>query len=94
MEGRKQQQKNGILQGLNGAREDDLVIVSDVDEIPRAVVVKQLRLCSGFTLPVELHMAAYMYDFACPQKSLWLPRSRRAKVAVHVKTNKQKHKYR
>ena len=59
------------------------MIVSDVDEIPRAVVVKQLSLCEGYTLPVELHMAQYMYDFACPEQVLWWADSRRAKVYLH-----------
>eukprot|EP00048_Salpingoeca_helianthica_P018579 m.242433 g.242433 ORF g.242433 m.242433 type:complete len:345 (+) comp25678_c0_seq1:37-1071(+) len=78
---RREQQKNGLFEGLRGAAEHDLVIVSDVDEIPRAAVVRQLRMCEGYTLPVELHMTHFMYDFACPEQRLWFAAAtRRAKI--------------
>ncbi len=67
---------------MKDARPEDLVIVADVDEIPRSVVIKQLRICAGYTFPVELHMASYMYDFACPLRTAWFQKSRRAKVAL------------
>ena len=77
----KLQQQNGILEGLAQAQPDDLVIVSDVDEIPRAIVIRQLRMCGGYNFPVELQMASYMYDFACPQRALLFGKSqRKAKV--------------
>ncbi|ACJ01358.1 N-acetylglucosaminyltransferase [Rhodospirillum centenum] len=36
-------QRNAIARGLHGAAPDDIVVVSDVDEIPRASVMAELR---------------------------------------------------
>jgi hypothetical protein len=43
---------------------DDVVLISDVDEIPRAHSVQQLRHCAGFEFPVafELRMHYYTVD--------------------------------
>ncbi len=35
-------QRNGIMRGLAGCRPDDWLLISDVDEIPRAATVKQV----------------------------------------------------
>jgi hypothetical protein len=60
--------KAGIIDGLDraGAQPDDLVIFADLDEIPRAHVIDTLRNCVGYTLPVSIHTAQYIYDFGCP----------------------------
>jgi len=74
--------KRGILKGLEQASPNDIIIVSDIDEIPRHEVIKLLSSCKGYNTPVELHTTPYMYDFGCPDKKrpLW----RRAKV-IHRK---------
>lgn len=80
---RKNEQKNWLRRGLvkAGALPDDLVIVSDVDEIPRRVVIEQLQQCRGFVTPVELHTIPYIYDFGCKEVgSLFKKSWRRAKV--------------
>lgn len=53
-------QRNAILQGLPEVRDDDLVVVSDVDEIPRAVALAAVArrpdiLVAGFRL-THFHM--------------------------------------
>ena len=39
---REQFQRNAILRGLGGAAEDDYILISDVDEIPRKSVLQKL----------------------------------------------------
>ena len=52
-------QRNAINRGLGGrARSDDLVMVSDVDEIPRPEVVTQIR---GSTGPYRLWQRLFYY---------------------------------
>lgn len=41
----------------------DLVILSDLDEIPRASVVNRLKRCSGWRDPVALWTRLYFYSF-------------------------------
>ncbi len=52
-------QRNAIMRGLSGARGEDIVLISDVDEIPRAAVVRSL--CSSLEEPVILSMAMINY---------------------------------
>ena len=40
-------QRNAILKGLQGAEDDDLVLISDLDEIPKRHSVVLLRVCQG-----------------------------------------------
>jgi len=70
--------KRGILKGLTDADPDDIVIVSDIDEVPKRDVIQLLAGCTGYTTPVELQTTPYMYDFGChdTKRPLW----RRAKV--------------
>eukprot|EP00053_Salpingoeca_punica_P020463 m.211643 g.211643 ORF g.211643 m.211643 type:complete len:350 (-) comp18677_c0_seq1:286-1335(-) len=77
---REAEQKNAIMRGLAKADSQDLVIVSDLDEIPRAMVIAQLKRCQGYTLPVELHMQAFAYDFGCPLMQGFFRQWRKAKV--------------
>lgn len=52
----------------DACRADDIVLVSDVDELPRPAAVKQLQQCQGFTFPVALHMRMHYYTL----NSVWL----------------------
>jgi len=67
---RKVVQKNLLADGLRmaGAADDDLVIVSDLDEIPHHQVIEQLRRCSGWTSPVEIESVYFFYDFGCKKR--------------------------
>ncbi len=47
---------------------DDVVLISDVDEIPRVHVVEQLRACGGFVFPVALQLRMHYYTV----NSVWL----------------------
>jgi len=77
---RKKHAKSGIVLGLNraGATDNDIVIVTDLDEIPRSEVVTQLSMCQGWTSPVELDLMPYTYDFGCAEVTK--PSWRRGKV--------------
>ncbi len=59
--GRENNQRNAILQGLASAKGDDLVIVSDVDEIPNRDVLIELKAL-GATTPFALEMRFSFYS--------------------------------
>lgn len=78
---RKAHAKSGVMRGLSQAAPDDLVIVSDLDEIPRHEVIDQLARCTGWTAPVELVTTPFIYDFGCPETQPFYKKEwRRAKV--------------
>lgn len=66
---RQSKQRGGMSHALDkaGALPDDLVIVSDLDEIPRKEVIDTLRRCRAPSYPVTLQMTAFMYDFGCAE---------------------------
>ena len=47
---------------------DDVVLISDVDEIPRLQVVQQLKHCGGFVFPVALELRMHYYTV----NSVWV----------------------
>jgi hypothetical protein len=51
-------QRNAILRGIPDAAEDDLVLVSNVDEIPRATTVQDLASCNENSI-FGLQLASY-----------------------------------
>ncbi len=74
-------QRNAILKGLNNANENDLIIISDVDEIPnlnnlkkiskRLVYFKQKMFCYKFNL--KMGSKPWCGSKACLKKNLILP---------------------
>ena len=71
---RQARARSGIVHGLDrhGARGHDLVLLGDLDEIPRAEYVKLLHRCKGYPVPVTFHMFEYYYDFGCrDEHSYW-----------------------
>ena len=60
-EGHTRGQMNRFLIGA-GIRDGDILIVSDVDEIPRSQTVELFRQCQGPDI-VHLDMTAYVYSF-------------------------------
>lgn len=66
---REAYQRDAILRGLDGCRDEDMVIVSDVDEILRREVVEQLRgggpaFDTVFTAELDLFFYRLNYRFA------------------------------
>jgi hypothetical protein len=62
--GRERFQRDAILNGLSDADENDIVMISDVDEIPRTKTVQQLRASTqsiwGFRMPLFNFKFNYM----------------------------------
>jgi beta-1,4-mannosyl-glycoprotein beta-1,4-N-acetylglucosaminyltransferase len=52
-------QRDAILRGLGDARPDDLILISDVDEIPRPEIVESLRECLTTPVALGLHLGYY-----------------------------------
>ncbi|KAJ4912038.1 hypothetical protein Rs2_06659 [Raphanus sativus] len=48
---------------LAGIQEDDLLIMSDVDEIPSAHTIDLLRWCDGYPPVLHLQLRNYLYSF-------------------------------
>ena len=68
--GREHFQRNAIRRGLTGAGPDDVVIISDCDEIPHPVALQYLRENSGYFM---FDMAMYQFYMNMQaQKSGWL----------------------
>jgi len=58
------------LTGDRAASQGDVLLVSDVDEIPRPDALKSLRNCD-FPRNVTLHTAMYYYGFQWAQREEW-----------------------
>jgi beta-1,4-mannosyl-glycoprotein beta-1,4-N-acetylglucosaminyltransferase len=55
-------QRNSILKGLKGCKPNDIILISDIDEIPRASVLKEY-LDKGVDRIYGLKMDMFMYFF-------------------------------
>lgn len=53
-------QRNSIIKGLKNCNPDDVILISDVDEIPKAKVLKQM-LANGVNQIYGLKMDMFMY---------------------------------
>ena len=62
--GRERHQRNAILKGVQDADDNDIIIVSDVDEIPRVETIQKLRSSNaavwGFRMPLFNFRFNYM----------------------------------
>jgi len=74
-------QRNAILRGLTDAADDDIVIVSDVDEVLRPVAVDHLRASEQtiFALRMPLYNFKFNYMRCTPgQYDVWAMAARRS----------------
>jgi|ERR1700722_347461 len=62
-------ERNAIIRGLPDLKDSDVVMISDVDEIPRAAVVKRYKIEQGV---VGLHQSMYRYYINCLTKERWI----------------------
>jgi hypothetical protein len=53
-------QRNYIKEGLNGCEDDDIILISDVDEIVNLSVILSMP---GFSMPALIHLPLYYYYF-------------------------------
>lgn len=61
-------QRNSILKGLVDCRPNDVILISDVDEIPNKNVLKKLRTIKGV---VALEQQFYYHYFNCLSPEIW-----------------------
>ena len=60
-------QMTGLLHSARvGLQEDDLVVMSDLDEIPSAEALSLLRDCWGYGDAIHLQLRNYLYSFEFP----------------------------
>lgn len=62
-------QRNAIMYGLRGAAADDIIIVSDLDEIVNHQVIPLMKKQS---CPTRLEMKMFYYSFNCRATQNWL----------------------
>ena len=80
-------QRNALIRGLENAKDDDIFMVSDLDEIPRpeAVVEAAKLALTGEIIRLELDVFVYYLNF----KDYRNPRWNLGTVAVSLKTFRQ-----
>lgn len=67
---RENWQRNGIFRGLSDAADDDLVMISDVDEIPDPKVLRQKRDWTGITAFGQIY-ANFYFNFIDQVRPVW-----------------------
>ena len=69
---REYHQRAALMRGLAGASPDDLVLFSDLDEIPRAAVLDALRWCDDKMPPImAMQSRVFMHDVARMKNRWW-----------------------
>jgi hypothetical protein len=63
-------QRNALLRAMPDLADDDLVIVSDVDEILRAPIVRWLRLCD-VPMPARMSTRFFYYSLQWQKRAPW-----------------------
>jgi hypothetical protein len=69
---REYHQRAALLRGLAGASSDDLVLFSDLDEIPRAAVLDAMRWCDDKMPPImAMQSRVFMHDVSRMKDRWW-----------------------
>jgi len=79
---RKTVMRSTLLRGIDdaGAQPDDLVLYSDLDEVPRADYLALLKYCDGYDTPVTFATPVFLYDFGCRKDRNWISSWLKARV--------------
>lgn len=64
-------QRNGILEGLVAAKDDDVILISDLDEIPRPEILKRERAWNGVTA-LGQRFSNFYFNFVNFVRPEWL----------------------
>ena len=72
---RENYQRNCILRGLSSCNEDDIILISDVDEIPRKnlipLIKKQLKTFGLNAIGFEMTMYRFQLNRTAPEYNQW-----------------------
>ena len=69
---REYYQRDAIARGVEAARDEDIVLISDVDEIPKRAAVLLLRVCKGYKVPAFLAADMHYYGFHLAFADAWM----------------------
>ena len=61
--GRERHQRNAILKGIQDADDNDIIIVSDVDEIPRSETISKLRASKANVWPFRMPLFNFKFNY-------------------------------
>ena len=68
---RENVQRNAIVKGLSDAKPDDILIISDLDEIPNARVVQEITPAHNAIVNLELRNYAYFLNYRNISRPWW-----------------------
>lgn len=80
------EQRNNILQGCTDAADNDLIIISDVDEIPRPNIISSMRTSNNDVYALYTPFFYYKFNYVSTHEECYLPIIISAKVSI-VKTH-------
>ena len=66
---RENYQRNAIFRGLSGSKDDDIIVISDVDEIPNHKSILNYKVEDGIT---ALEQNMYYYTLNCKLDLKWI----------------------
>ncbi len=69
---REEHQRDAIVRGLEAASDEDIVLISDADEIPKRAAVLLLRVCQGYVVPAFLAAHMHYYGFHLAFADAWM----------------------
>lgn len=64
---REPYQRNCAIRGLKNCKDNDIIILSDIDEIPKASVIRSYKPEMGLTC-VQTNLYSYKLNYLCPIK--------------------------
>ena len=70
-------QRMNLLLSSAGVRPNDIILMSDLDEIPTPHTITLLKQCSNWPSPLHLQMRNYLYSFEFPVQDdgYWRPKA-------------------
>lgn len=66
--GIERRQREEIMRGLTQCKNNDIIIVTDLDEIPNPEIIKNYKVSDGIK---SLEQKLYYYNFNCQANDLW-----------------------
>ncbi len=58
-------QRNSIVRGLYGLGDNDIVMISDVDEIPRSTIVEEMKNSPQEVFGLRMTMSYFYFNYIC-----------------------------
>jgi len=82
---RETAQRNAIWDGVYDANDDDIILVTDVDEIIQERVLRAVKFCEGWPIPLHFHLRLgwFHFNFEAFKTTTNEPQFHNLAVALH-----------